>query len=117
MSYTAASLSKIVGMPVVQVRWYDKSGILTHTKGPNKYHYFDKDQISLLQEIKIFLDLGFDREDVKRIMMSSQEEKLVLLERFRTNLEERHRKLRDLLAIMDDKIEFYRKISDLTKQV
>lgn len=72
MAYTVKKLSKISGVSVRTLHWYDEVGILKPAyHGQNGYRYYEEEQLLLLQQILFFRELDFSLDEIRRIVNGS----------------------------------------------
>lgn len=69
MPYTVKKLSKLSGVSVRTLHWYDKIGLLKPAYyGDNNYRYYEEEQLLMLQRILFFRGLGFQLDTIKKIL-------------------------------------------------
>ncbi len=67
MSYTVKKLSKLSGISIRTLRFYDRIGLLRPAfYGENNYRYYEEEQILMLQQILFYRELGFPLSDIQR---------------------------------------------------
>lgn len=72
MSYTVKQLSKLAGVSVRTLHYYDETGLLEPSfVGENGYRYYEEKELMKLQQILFFRELEFSLEKIKEIMSSS----------------------------------------------
>lgn len=80
MAYTVKKLAKLSGVTIRTLRFYDEIGLLKPAYyGDNNYRYYEEEQLLMLQQILFFRELGFSLDDVKRIVNSSDFNKITAL--------------------------------------
>lgn len=69
MDYTVQELAKLSGVSIRTLRYYDEIGLLKPAFiGDNKYRYYQKKQLLLLQQILFFKELGFELKQIQKIV-------------------------------------------------
>jgi len=77
MSYTVSKLSKISGVSVRTLHWYDEVGLLKPAyHGQNGYRYYEEEQLLTLQQILFFRELDLSLEEIRRILGGSAFDKM-----------------------------------------
>ncbi|MCC2625068.1 MAG: Transcriptional regulator SkgA, mercury resistance [Burkholderiales bacterium] len=80
MKYTVNKLSKLSGVSISAIRFYDEIGLLKPTcRGENGYRYYEQEQLFLLQQILFFRELGFQLSDIQKIIGSNDFDKVAAL--------------------------------------
>jgi DNA-binding transcriptional MerR regulator len=60
MFYTVKKLAELSGVSVRTLHYYDEIGLLRPAYcGENKYRYYEKEQLLVLQQILFYRQLGF----------------------------------------------------------
>ena len=68
---TVKKVSEIAGVSVRTLQYYDKIGLLTPSQRTDSgYRLYSESDLSLLQQILLFRELGFPLDDIKNIMQS-----------------------------------------------
>lgn len=71
MSYTVKKLSKLSGVSIRTLRFYDTIGLLKPAYyGDNSYRYYEEEQILILQQILFYRELNFSLDDIRKILSS-----------------------------------------------
>lgn len=71
MAYTVNKLAKLSGVSVRTLHFYDEIGLLQPAyHGENKYRYYEEEQLLKLQQILFYRELGFQLNDIQRILNS-----------------------------------------------
>lgn len=105
MSYTVKKLAEISGVSVRTLHFYDEIGLLKPAYvGENKYRYYGEEQLLTLQQILFFRELGFQLDDIARILGSEDFDKIEALASHRHLLEQRLEKTHELLKTIDKTI-------------
>jgi MerR family transcriptional regulator, thiopeptide resistance regulator len=89
MSYTVRKLSKLSGVSVRTLHWYDEIGLLKPAYyGENGYRYYEEEQLLTLQQILFFRELGFPLKDIQKILGSNDFDTIRALLAHKKTLEE-----------------------------
>lgn len=84
MTYTVNKLAKLSGVSVRTLHFYDEIDLLKPAfYGENNYRYYEEEQLLILQQILFYRELGFQLNDIKRIISSPDFDKLNALESHR----------------------------------
>lgn len=77
MVYTVKKLAKISGISVRTLRFYDEIGLLKPSfYGDNHYRYYEEAELLMLQQILFYRELDFSLNDIQRIIVSSDFNKI-----------------------------------------
>ena len=77
MSYTVKKLSKVSGVSVRTLHWYDEMELLKPAyHGQNGYRYYEEEQLLQLQQILFFRELDFSLQEIRRILGGSDFDKM-----------------------------------------
>ncbi|MEA4919746.1 MAG: MerR family transcriptional regulator [Clostridiaceae bacterium] len=103
MGYKINDVSKITGVTVRALHYYDKIGLLCPPKDKeNGYRYYGEKEISRLQEIMFFRELDFSLEDIKKIIESPGYNRDQALEKHRNLLYEKRGRIDGLIGLIDN---------------
>jgi len=107
---TISEFSKIVGISVDKLRYYDNSGIFhpaKHGEGEkSKYRYYSPSQITAINMIRVLSEIGIQLKTIKKIAGSrTPENMLKLLSKQRYSLIDKLHSLQDAYAVIDTYIE------------
>lgn len=106
MAYTVTKLAQISGVSVRTLHWYDEIGLLKPAYyGSNGYRYYEEEQLLILQQILFFRELGFELEQIRRVLRKSDFDKMVALSSHRQVLQKNIEKTRKLIKTIDKTIE------------
>ncbi len=109
MSYTVKELAKISGVSVRTLHWYDEIGLLKPAYcGANRFRYYEKEQLLLLQQILFFRELGFKLDDIQKVLESDDFDKVRALQTHRGNLEKNLDHTKGLIETIDKTINHVR---------
>lgn len=105
MTYTVKKLAKLSGVSVRTLHFYDEIGLLKPAYyGDNNYRYYEEAQLLMLQQILFFRELGFQLNDIRRIISSPDFDKLKTLESHRKILETNLDQTKKLIETVDKTI-------------
>lgn len=105
MAYTVKKLAKLSDVSVRTLHFYDEIGLLKPAYyGENNYRYYEEPQLLMLQQILFFRELGFQLNDIRRIISSPDFDKLETLESHRKILENNLVQTKQLLETVDKTI-------------
>lgn len=105
MRYTVKKLSKISGVSVRTLHWYDQTGLLKPAfYGANGYRYYEEKQLLLLQQILFFRELGFSLGDIQKLLEQDDFDKIKALIAHREILEQEIDRKKELLKTIDKTI-------------
>ncbi len=106
MAYTVTKLAKISGVTVRTLHWYDEVGLLKPAYyGSNGYRYYEEEQLLTLQQILFFRELGFELNQIQKILKRSDFDKMAALSSHRKVLEKNLKRTRELIKTIDKTIE------------
>lgn len=98
MEYTVNKLAKLSGISTRTLRYYDQIGLLLPERvSSNGYRIYGQVQVDLLQQILFFRELGFELEEIKRIIYASDFEREYALESHLSSLKKRKRQIELLI--------------------
>lgn len=105
MTYTVNKLAKLSGVSIRTLRFYDEIGLLKPAYvGDNNYRYYEEAQLLMLQQILFFRELGFHLNDIKRIILSPDFDKVTTLESHKKVLENNLDRTKGLIETIDKTI-------------
>lgn len=106
MSYTVKKLSKLLGVTVRTLHFYEELGILKPAYyGSNGYRYYEEKELVQLQQILFFKELGFSLKQIKKVLGRSDFDRLAALHSHRKSLSQEWEKLGQLLEVIDKTID------------
>ena len=109
MSYTVKKLSKLSGVTVRTLHWYDEIGLLKPAYyGENGYRYYEEEQLLTLQQILFFRELGFPLKDIQKVLVSDDFDKIRALHAHKRILEDNLGRVRNLVKTVDKTINHLR---------
>lgn len=102
MKYTVKQLSKISGVSVRTLHWYDKINLLKPSYyGENNYRYYEEKQLLRLQQILFFRELGFKLSDINTALSQSNFDNIKTLEKHKSTLENKIKRLKKLIMSVE----------------
>lgn len=105
MAYTVNKLAKISGVSIRTLHFYDEIGLLKPAYyGDNHYRYYEEEQLLILQQILFFRELGFQLNEIKRIINSHDFDKIAALESHKQVLEKNLNQVQELIKTIDKTI-------------
>lgn len=106
MTYTIKNLSKISGVSVRTLHWYDEIGLLTPSyTGANNYRYYGKQQLLRLQQILFFKELGFALNDIQKLLSQNDFDNIKALYSHKKFLEEDIVRKHNIITTIDKTIQ------------
>lgn len=77
MAYTVKELSKLAGVSIRTLHWYDEVGLLKPAYyGDNGYRYYEEEQLLLLQQILFFRELDLPLDEIRKVVTGSEFDKV-----------------------------------------
>ena len=105
MTYTVNQLTKLSGVSVRTLHFYDEIGLLKPAYyGENNYRYYEEEQLLLLQQILFFRELGFSLNNIQRILNSNDFDKIETLYSHKKVLEKNLDQTKNLIKTIDKTI-------------
>ncbi len=105
MAYTVNKLAKLSGVSVRTLHFYDEIGLLKPAYyGENNYRYYEETQLLMLQQILFYRELGFQLNDIQRIISGHDFDKVAALESHRKTLEKNLSQTQQLIETVDKTI-------------
>lgn len=102
MAYTVNKLAKLSGISVRTLHFYDEIGLLKPAYyGDNNYRYYEDAELLMLQQILFYRELGFQLNDIQRIISSPDFDKVKALESHRKILEKNLDQTKNLIETID----------------
>lgn len=106
MAYTVNELSKLSGVSVRTLHYYDEIGLLKPARvGENGYRFYEEAEVARLHQILFFRELEFPLERIKQIMSAPGFDSMVALEDQRELMVLRRQRLDKLLATIEQTID------------
>lgn len=105
MPYTVNKLAKLSGVSVRTLHFYDEIGLLKPAYyGDNNYRYYEEEQLLLLQQILFYRELGFQLNDIQKILSSESFEKIEALTSHKNILRDDLDRTKNLIKTIDKTI-------------
>lgn len=105
MAYTVRQLSKLSGVTVRTLHFYEEMSILKPAYyGSNGYRYYEEKQLLQLQQILFFKELGFTLKQIQKVVGKSDFDQLAALHSHRKALSKEWEKIGLLLKTIDKTI-------------
>ena len=105
MEYSINELAKIAGISTRTLRYYDQIGLLTPTRGyDNGYRIYGQNEVDCLQHILFYREMGVSLEDIKKILLHEDFDRVAALEAHLEALHAKHRQLDVLIANVEKSI-------------
>ncbi len=99
---TIKKLADIAGVSVRTLHYYDELGLLVpDSRSSSGYRFYDEKDISRLQQIMFFRELGFNLNDIKKIVTQPDFDVLEALKSHRALLRKKAERIDELLATVD----------------
>jgi DNA-binding transcriptional MerR regulator len=114
MAYTVKKLAKLSGISIRTLHHYDEIGLLKPAyTGDNHYRYYKEEQLLMLQQILFYRELGFPLNEIKRIILDSDFNKLSALSSHKEVLIKRLDQTTSLIKTIDKTISHLRGIEKM----
>jgi len=105
MTYTIKQLADLAGITTRTLRYYDQIGLLNPiTTGENGYRYYDRDSLLHLQQILFYRELDVPLKDILQMVNRPDFNQLRALEKHRSALQSRAKRLGRLIDTVDQTI-------------
>jgi len=102
MAYTVKQLSRLSGVTVRTLHFYDEVGLLKPAyHGANGYRFYEETQLLTLQQILFFRELGFELKHIKRVLGRSDFDKALALKSHRKVLQQDLERTQELIRTID----------------
>lgn len=106
MEYTVLQLSRLAGVSTRTLRYYDSIGLLKPLRTSSSgYRIYGKNEVSLLQQILFYREMGFGLEDIRSILSKEGFDHLTALQEHRKKLLEERTRLDVLITTVDKTID------------
>jgi MerR family transcriptional regulator, thiopeptide resistance regulator len=103
MSYTVKQLSRLAGVSVRTLHYYDEIGLLKPDAiRPNGYREYGDEAVLKLQQILFYRELDLSLEKIKAMLSRPDFDAVAALEEHRLSLQGRARRLERLIRTVDD---------------
>ncbi len=102
---TIKEVSKLSGVTVRALQYYDKIGLLVPAKvKENGYRVYDGRSLEMLQQILFFKELGFELSKISKIMKDESFDRTEALKKHKKILELKARRLGDMILLTEKMI-------------
>jgi DNA-binding transcriptional MerR regulator/quercetin dioxygenase-like cupin family protein len=106
MAFTVKQVAAMSGVSVRTLHFYDETGLLKPARvGSNGYRYYEEAQLTMLQQILFYRELGIELKRIKEIVTRDDFERVAALRSHRERLQEDLERTRGLIATIDKTIE------------
>jgi DNA-binding transcriptional MerR regulator len=100
--YTVKQVSELAEVSVRTLHYYDEIGLLHPAKvGENGYRYYDDAALYRLQQILFYREIGLELMQIKEVLNSPDFDLLAALRSHRAVLEEKIKRLHELVGTVD----------------
>jgi DNA-binding transcriptional MerR regulator len=115
MSYTVNQLSKLAGVSVRTLHYYDEIGLLKpEAIRPNGYRQYGDQTVFKLQQILFYRELDFSLENIKAMIGRPDFDAVAALEAHRLSLQGRVKRLERLIQTVDDTLLHMKGIKEMS---
>src|SRR5690625_2960821 len=116
-SVKVSEVSKLTGVSVRTLHYYDEIGLLKPDSiGENNYRLYHERNLQQLQQILFFRELGIPLKKIKNIIQNPEFDSIEALEMQRNVLEDKKKKLEELITTIDKTIQYERGEIKMTKE-
>ena len=106
MAYTIKEIADLADVTTRTIRYYDEIGLLAPADiGENGYRYYDSDSLLRLQQILFFKELDVPLKEINLIINRPDFNLVDALEKHRSSLKIREKRLNALIATINSTIE------------
>lgn len=100
---TVKEVSKMTGISIRTLRYYDEIGLLKPTKiSDNKYRLYDDKALEKLQEIMFFKEMDIPLETIKKLLENPELDRKEILLFQKALLERKRNRLNGIIELIDD---------------
>lgn len=100
---TVKEVSKLTGISIRTLRYYDEIGLLKPTKiSENKYRLYDDKALEKLQEIMFFKEMDIPLETIKKLLDNPELDRKEILLLQKALLEKKRNRLNGIIELIDD---------------
>ncbi|HBG75050.1 MAG: MerR family transcriptional regulator [Chloroflexi bacterium GWB2_49_20] len=115
MGYTVKQLSRLAGVSVRTLHYYDEISILKPTSlGSNGYRYYGEEALIKLQQILFYRELELSLDGIRRIMDNPSFDLTSALESHKEALKERIVRMERLIRTVDNTLSHLKGQKDMT---
>ena len=111
--YTSGQVSKMFGMPVSTLRYYDKEGLFPHLKRVNGVRQFSESEIETLRVIDCLKKSGLEIKEIKEYMSlcslgnTTLKQRKEIFEKQKEEVLQEMEKLQKVLSMLNYKCWYY----------
>lgn len=111
--YTIGQVSKMLGLPISTLRYYDKEGFFPNLERKGNIRYFSAKELEALRVIECLKKSGLEIKDIKQFFLwvvegpSSYEKRKSLFEARKAAVEEEIKALEKMLSLLKFKCWYY----------
>lgn len=113
MNYSIGEFSRLTDIGIYTLRYYEKEVLITPDRKENGRRMYSENDVKWVEFIKHLKDTGMPIKEIKKyaalraVGNSTLRERMTMLKKHRTNLNEQISKSQEHLQKLDDKIAFY----------
>lgn len=105
MRLSVSEAARRAGVSVRTLRWYDEIGLLKPSETtPAGYRFYDDAAMASLQQILFYRELDVPLEQIRHILDAPENDRAEALQKHRTLLLMKRRRLDDMLRLVDETI-------------
>lgn len=117
MQYTVKQLSRLAGVSIRTLHYYDEIHLLKPTRiAPNGYRYYGEEAFLQLQQILFYREMDFSLDQIGKIIQDAGFNKLAALKSHKMALEGKIDRLRKLVTTVDNTISHLNGEKKMTEQ-
>lgn len=117
MRYTVNQLATLSQVSIRTLHFYDEIELLKPAYyGENNYRYYEEEQLLLLQQILFFRELDVPLDEIKKIILSSDFDKINSLQSHKKLLQQKIQHQHTLIATIDQTIEHLQGATKMQEQ-
>lgn len=112
MDYTVKDVSKLTGITIRTLHWYDKIGLLKpYSKTNSNYRIYNEESLEKLQQILFFKELDFDLTEIKNILDSDKYDENETLKKQKNLLNLKKERIEGIINLINSKLKGEDKMS------
>ena len=93
-----SEISKIVGVSKRTLQFYDDEGMIKVERSENNYRLYDEKTLGKLWEIMVYKEMGLKLEDIKQLLVMSENEKKGFYKAYIEQIEEKIKELQEFIS-------------------
>ena len=105
MEYSVGEIAALAGVTVRTLHHYDELGLVTAKRSTNSHRTYDQAALEMLQQVLFFRTLGFQLDDIKRIISDPGFDRAAALERQRELMIGKLARTREIVSAIEAAIE------------